>query len=101
MRPWTSPRRRHTLRRVSEEIVLCRRCAGRVDPADPATVYGVRMIEVPGFGQEHDWIDGPAASFHQWCSLEDVRYQRRERPTGLVGSAAPPQLGGAATGRSA
>jgi hypothetical protein len=36
----------------------------RVYPADPTLIFGYEQHDVPGFGQQHDWIDGVGAYSH-------------------------------------
>jgi hypothetical protein len=30
----------------------------RVYPADPTLIFGYEQHDLPGFGQQHNWIDG-------------------------------------------
>jgi hypothetical protein len=42
-------------------FTICPTCRRRVAPADPTLIFGYEQHDVPGFGQQHDWIDGIGA----------------------------------------
>lgn len=65
---------------MGEPYTVCPSCRERVEPNHRATVYAVEQVDVPGFGQAHDWIDGRSGYFHANCPPERIRYARRPRP---------------------
>jgi hypothetical protein len=42
-------------------------------------IFGYEQYDVPGFGQQHDWIDGIGAYFHPGCSPGLPRYREAPR----------------------
>jgi hypothetical protein len=65
---------------MHEPYTLCPRCHKRVEPDAPDVVYAREQVNVPGFGQTDDWIDGMAGFFHPQCRPEDMGWVRRQRP---------------------
>jgi hypothetical protein len=51
---------------MDETYTLCPYCGERVDPADADVTYACEQVDVPGFGQTHDWVDGVGAFFSSW-----------------------------------
>jgi hypothetical protein len=58
----------------------CPYCRKPVDPDAPGVVYAVSSADVPGFGQEHDIIDGRAGFFHPGCRPGAIGYVPRDPP---------------------
>lgn len=63
-----------------QPYTICPYCKKRVEPAEEGVVYAVEQVDMPGFGQPHDFIDGRAAFFHAGCPPERIGYARRPRP---------------------
>jgi hypothetical protein len=65
---------------TDETFQVCPYCRKRIDPDAEGVVYACKQVDVPGFGQAHDFIDGEGGFFHPGCSPERVGFARRPRP---------------------
>jgi hypothetical protein len=78
--PGQRPPRRAHFHLMDEATAVCPCCREPVEPTAPSVIYAVHMVETPGFGQTHEWIEGLPAYFHPDCPPELVGYARRRRP---------------------
>lgn len=63
-------------------FTTCPLCGQRVEPNADGVVYAVEQVDVPGFGQAHDFVDGRGGFFHPGCPPERIDWQRRQRSEG-------------------
>jgi hypothetical protein len=52
-----------------ETFTLCRLCGKRVEPSDEGVHYAVALLDVPGFGQADDFVEGMGGFFHEYCAV--------------------------------
>jgi hypothetical protein len=64
-----------------QPFTICPTCRERIDPADPALVYGFKQVDVTGFGQTQEWADGQGDYFHPDCFPGLPSYRQATRPT--------------------
>jgi hypothetical protein len=64
----------------NDTYAVCPHCGRRVEPDARYVLYARKQVDVPGFGQRHDFVDGKGGFFHFGCEPGDVGYARRPRP---------------------
>ena len=60
--------------------MVCPYCGRRVEPDAREVIFARKQVNLPGFGEHHDVVDGEGGYFHPECSPEDAGYARRPRP---------------------
>ena len=60
--------------------MVCPYCGRRVEPDAREVIFARKQVNLPGFGEHHDVVDGEGGYFHPECSPEDAGYVPRPRP---------------------
>jgi hypothetical protein len=62
-----------------EPYAKCEGCGERVDPDTEDVVRAVEIVDLPGMGQAHDFVEGMPVVFHRRCySPGSARYRAKE-----------------------
>jgi hypothetical protein len=65
---------------MSGTYTVCPNCGRRVDRHATGVIYAVERVNMPGFGQERDMINGRGGFFHPGCSPGAIGWVPRDVP---------------------